>query len=183
LGETRIQRPLWLPEHKVLESALQHRVNLGPHLGCFKLPGRGSCCGYVSDVHTSQWSLHAVGACRFTEVFTLDERKTPRMWSGRDHIPSIARDARLAAAHVLSQLAVMRGPQVSPARLLCCLCTKAGYSNTQTEMNAASALSCLQLRFVSVQWQDLLVLVRLVCQLDHRARPCQAVRRTWWRRR
>ena len=48
--------------------------------------------------------------CRFTEVFTLDDRKTPRMWGPRDDIPSIARHARLAAANVLAQLAVIRSP-------------------------------------------------------------------------
>jgi hypothetical protein len=37
-------------------------------------------------------------------VFTLDEHKTPRMWRAKDKIPSLAHDARLAAAHVLAQV-------------------------------------------------------------------------------
>eukprot|EP00197_Chlamydomonas_leiostraca_P006826 CAMPEP_0202877232 /NCGR_PEP_ID=MMETSP1391-20130828/30312_1 /ASSEMBLY_ACC=CAM_ASM_000867 /TAXON_ID=1034604 /ORGANISM="Chlamydomonas leiostraca, Strain SAG 11-49" /LENGTH=609 /DNA_ID=CAMNT_0049559227 /DNA_START=36 /DNA_END=1862 /DNA_ORIENTATION=- len=35
---------------------------------------------------------------RFTEVFTLDASKTPRLWRAHDNIPALARDARLAAA-------------------------------------------------------------------------------------
>ncbi|KAF5828747.1 root hair defective 3 GTP-binding protein-domain-containing protein [Dunaliella salina] len=50
---------------------------------------------------------------RFTEVFTLDEQKTPRMWRPQDKIPSLAYDARLAASQVLAQLAVIRPPEES----------------------------------------------------------------------
>ncbi|GLC63350.1 hypothetical protein PLESTF_000026900 [Pleodorina starrii] len=45
---------------------------------------------------------------RFTDVFSLDDSKAPRMWGAGDDIPAIARNARLAAASVLSQLAVIR---------------------------------------------------------------------------
>ncbi|GFR42392.1 hypothetical protein Agub_g3264, partial [Astrephomene gubernaculifera] len=47
---------------------------------------------------------------RFQEVFSLDENRAPRMWGPRDDIPAIAQQARVAAASVLSQLAVMRPP-------------------------------------------------------------------------
>eukprot|EP00798_Chlamydomonas_sp_ICE-L_P005756 gene5756-6050_t len=50
---------------------------------------------------------------RFQEVFTLDASKTPRMWGPRDNIPAIARESRLAAAHVLAQLAVIRRASLS----------------------------------------------------------------------
>eukprot|EP00877_Chromochloris_zofingiensis_P002056 jgi/Chrzof1/11851/Cz06g12110.t1 len=45
---------------------------------------------------------------RFQDVFALDESKTPRTWKAKDNIPKLARDARLAAANVLAQLAVER---------------------------------------------------------------------------
>ncbi|PNH08156.1 Protein ROOT HAIR DEFECTIVE 3 [Tetrabaena socialis] len=51
---------------------------------------------------------------RFQEVFSVDEAKAPRMWGARDDIPTIAQKARLAAASVLSQLAVMRLPPDAP---------------------------------------------------------------------
>ncbi|KXZ47030.1 hypothetical protein GPECTOR_38g267 [Gonium pectorale] len=45
---------------------------------------------------------------RFQDIFMLDESRAPRMWGPRDDVPAIAVQARLAAASVLSQLAVMR---------------------------------------------------------------------------
>lgn len=54
--------------------------------------------------------------CRFQEVFTLDENKTPRMWSPKDDIPAMASVARQAAAGVLAQLAVMRPAAAPPAQ-------------------------------------------------------------------
>ncbi|KAG2448827.1 hypothetical protein HYH02_006178 [Chlamydomonas schloesseri] len=47
---------------------------------------------------------------RFQEVFSQDESRAPRMWGARDDIPAIAAAARLAAANVLAQLAVIRPP-------------------------------------------------------------------------
>ncbi|EFJ52341.1 hypothetical protein VOLCADRAFT_79128 [Volvox carteri f. nagariensis] len=47
---------------------------------------------------------------RFTDMFSLDDKKAPRMWGAGDDIPAIAQRARLAAANVLSQLAVIRAP-------------------------------------------------------------------------
>ncbi|GIL94426.1 hypothetical protein Vretimale_620 [Volvox reticuliferus] len=47
---------------------------------------------------------------RFTDVFSLDDKKAPRMWGASDDIPVIAQNARRAAAIVLSQLAVIRPP-------------------------------------------------------------------------
>ncbi len=41
-------------------------------------------------------------------MFTLDADKTPYTWTARQNIPALAREARLAAAHVLAQLAVLR---------------------------------------------------------------------------
>lgn len=46
-------------------------------------------------------------------MFQYDENKTPRMWTAKENIPLIARDARLAAANVLAQLAVIR-PATTP---------------------------------------------------------------------
>ena len=48
-------------------------------------------------------------------MFTLDANKTPYMWTARQDIPSIAKAARLAAAHVVAQLAVLRVPNGSAA--------------------------------------------------------------------
>ena len=48
---------------------------------------------------------------RFNEMFTLDKNKTPRHWSPREDIPALAHTARLAAAGVLAQLAVLRRPR------------------------------------------------------------------------
>lgn len=48
-------------------------------------------------------------------MFTLDSNKTPHMWTARQDIPSIARNARLAAAHVVAQLAVLHKPDGSAA--------------------------------------------------------------------
>ncbi|GAX72911.1 hypothetical protein CEUSTIGMA_g366.t1 [Chlamydomonas eustigma] len=45
---------------------------------------------------------------KFTEMFTLDANKTPHMWTPRQDIPKLAREARLAAAHVIAQLAILR---------------------------------------------------------------------------
>ncbi|GIL45756.1 hypothetical protein Vafri_2910 [Volvox africanus] len=47
---------------------------------------------------------------RFADVFSLDDKKSPRMWGPSDNIPAIAQKARRAAASVLSQLAVIRPP-------------------------------------------------------------------------
>lgn len=44
-------------------------------------------------------------------MFTLDKNKTPRHWSPREDIPTLAHTARLAAAGVLAQLAVLRRPK------------------------------------------------------------------------
>lgn len=49
-------------------------------------------------------------AHRFQEVFSQDESRAPRMWGARDDVPAIAAAARLAAANVLAQLAVIRPP-------------------------------------------------------------------------
>jgi Root hair defective 3 GTP-binding protein (RHD3) len=45
---------------------------------------------------------------RFSEVLNVDERGTPRTWGASDNIMQIAQRARLAAANVLAQLAVVR---------------------------------------------------------------------------
>ena len=48
-------------------------------------------------------------------MFTLDPNKTPHMWTARQDIPLLARSARLAAAHVVAQLAVLHKPDGSAA--------------------------------------------------------------------
>ncbi|KAG2432901.1 hypothetical protein HXX76_008632 [Chlamydomonas incerta] len=53
---------------------------------------------------------------RFQEVFSQDESRAPRMWGARDDIPAIATAARLAAANVLAQLAVLRPPPGEAAK-------------------------------------------------------------------
>lgn len=45
---------------------------------------------------------------KFHSTFALDEQNTPRTWQPREDVPAIARQARLAAANVLAQLAVLR---------------------------------------------------------------------------
>ncbi|KAK9834006.1 hypothetical protein WJX81_002422 [Elliptochloris bilobata] len=52
---------------------------------------------------------------RFTEVFSRDEAGLPRSWGPSANVPAAARDARLAAARVLAQLAVLRLDHPSPA--------------------------------------------------------------------
>ncbi len=46
----------------------------------------------------------------------MDDSKAPRMWGPRDDIPAIAQRARLAAAGVLAQLAVLRPPPGQPGQ-------------------------------------------------------------------
>lgn len=60
--------------------------------------------------------LVAIPTCRFQELFSMDDTKAPRMWGPRDDIPAIAQRARLAAAGVLAQLAVLRPPPGQPGQ-------------------------------------------------------------------
>ncbi len=55
-------------------------------------------------------SFHVTPLCdrRFTELFTLDGNKAPRIWRPHENIPAIAREARLSAAQLLGLLAVFR---------------------------------------------------------------------------
>ena len=88
-----------------------HGERKGPG-GCGSrgLRASGTClCSWQTN-GTAETS-HAVHTYRrFTEMFTLDANKTPHMWTARQDIPVIARAARLAAAHVVAQLAVLRPP-------------------------------------------------------------------------
>ncbi len=52
---------------------------------------------------------------RFSEAFTLDANKAPRTWRPHENIPALAKQARLEAAFLLAQLAVIRPPGGAPA--------------------------------------------------------------------
>lgn len=73
------------------------------------------CCSTLILLKHPNALVHPRSTHRFTEVFTLDANKTPRMWGARDNIPAIAKQARLAAATVLGQLAVVRSPKEAAA--------------------------------------------------------------------
>ncbi|KAG2501180.1 hypothetical protein HYH03_000995 [Edaphochlamys debaryana] len=100
---------------KNLKQALQGLGLSGEEAGALsqQLRDKATACmeGHVREAALTRLSRMKD---RFQEVFSMDDKKAPRMWGTRDDIPSIAANARLAAASVLSQLAVMR-PADAPA--------------------------------------------------------------------
>lgn len=64
-------------------------------------------------------SCSAPAATRRAQVFSKDETGMLRTWGPRANIQAVNQQARLAAAQLLGQLAVLRLHQVGTPHLLC----------------------------------------------------------------